>query len=104
MFYAILVQEGEGCDYTISCGTKAIKLKGSTKDECAQELVDLIKDEYSHDERRLESAKLVELRETIDLGGLYGALEAEEARRNAEQQRKKDEAAYEALARKLGKL
>ena len=42
MFIAYLEQKGEGCDYTIACGRKMIRLEGATIEEAMRELKDKV--------------------------------------------------------------
>ena len=42
MFIAYLEQEGTGCDYTIACGRKMIRLEGATIEEAMRELKDKV--------------------------------------------------------------
>lgn len=57
-YIAVLQQFGEGCDYTIACGTQMVPLKAATPDEAIAECKELLK-EY-RDERSLSSMYIFE--------------------------------------------
>jgi len=77
MFIAYLKQKYDGCDYTISCGTRLIKLEAATKEEALRELKLEVLGAYSikYDERDdgywnesiLESVCLFEVTNTKDI-------------------------------------
>jgi hypothetical protein len=71
-----LVQAGEGCDYTIACGHKMYDLSATTLDDAKKEAETLITEEFSHDERRLEEAVILEVTHiaTLNLKELYADL------------------------------
>ena len=39
MFYAHVQEMGEGCDYTIGCGHRLVKLKATTREEAEREVM-----------------------------------------------------------------
>ncbi len=87
MYKAILVQDGEGCDYTIGCGISIIDLHALSSDEAYKELKREVIGEWDEkdgrfygeymDEQRLESATLIKVIETIqpDISAWYAEAE-----------------------------
>ena len=78
MFYAHVEEMGEGCDYTIGCGHRLVKLKATTREEAEREVMqDDSEGEgryfgshwYLFGERTLRAVTLLDVRETygVDL-------------------------------------
>lgn len=66
-YYAYLKQHGEGCDYTIGCGTKLIQLLRATN---ITEAVDQLMEDYAEyfsPEEELESATVFEVNASCDI-------------------------------------
>lgn len=70
-YKAILTQAGEGCVNTIGCGQRTVDLKSNTVDDAKTELYELILEDYTGDEYRLEEAVLVQYVHKVDLITLY---------------------------------
>jgi hypothetical protein len=113
-FWMLMVQNGEGCDYTIGCGLCAEPLKAQTIEEARKEAEDFFtaRDEdgweNSHhvnpkSESALEHVVLVTASEFLPLEKWQEEYLAYRAKKDAEEQRKKDEAELERLQKKLGK-
>jgi len=66
-YKAYLKQAGEGCDYTIECGTKVIDIHAGTIEEAQIILMDIIKTEYSFDELSLSKVELYEIENIISI-------------------------------------
>lgn len=63
-YYLIMQQKGEGCDYSIGCGTKVKWLKGDTLDEAKQAVVEYFSGDGSNgygpgEHHELEDAMIV---------------------------------------------
>jgi hypothetical protein len=58
-FVALLKQAGDGCDYTIECGTKVVALDATTAEEAVIAGREMLR-EY-RDERQLESMQILAL-------------------------------------------
>ena len=58
-YLALLTQAGEGCDYTIHCGTKIVSLRAETKPEAIEEAKVLLRN-YTGD-RRLSKLSILEV-------------------------------------------
>lgn len=65
-YIAILRQTG-GCDYTIGCGINTITFEAETAKEAAFKLQDIVKENYSHEEHRLESIHFYEILSTYEV-------------------------------------
>ena len=102
-YKAYLKQAGEGCDYTIGCAQTVIEIDATSMEEAKQKLTDTIIEDYSYDERMLDSAELYECNEVfaMPVDEIYAKKEQLEQQ---EQQRKQEEAErreYERLKHKF---
>ena len=102
-YKAYLKQAGEGCDYTIGCTQTVINIEATNMDEAKQKLTAIIIEEYSYDERILDSVELYECNEVfaMPLDDIYAKKEQLEQQ---EQQRRQEEAErreYERLKHKF---
>ena len=61
-FKAYLIQDGEGCDYTIACGKKVIDIDATDLDSAYDKLFEIIEEEYTGD-NQLKSVELYEINE-----------------------------------------
>lgn len=97
-YYAYLKQSGKGCDYTIGCGNTLVAIDANDEEQAMRKLENIIRDEYSSDDKRLEKAiMLFATKAQVDLDEIYGKYDAEiEAGRNKDQ-----EATERAQLRKL---
>lgn len=59
MYYLYMKQEGEGCDYTIGCGSKLIPLVNYGTENEHQEIKKILEDHIS-DETHLSECMIVE--------------------------------------------
>jgi len=66
MYKAILVQDGEGCDYTIGCGINVYDIHADFEDDALDELHKIVINEFNYDECRLKSATLLCLTKKVD--------------------------------------
>jgi hypothetical protein len=65
-FMVILVQEGEGCDYTIGCGVRVVPLRAATVEDARVEAERMIhRDGYLDREGSVEKAVLVTAHEYL---------------------------------------
>jgi hypothetical protein len=117
-FWLLLVQEGEGCDYTVGCGMRAQPLKAQTIEEARVEAREFFHgppgDDYEEawenahyidpkSESALARAVLITGSEFLPLDTWRRDYMADCAKREAEEQRMRDEAEFERLKRRLGK-
>lgn len=79
-FKLYLKQAGEGCDYTIGCGSKMIDLEATTKEQAIKEAKDEIA-ERTHSECEIEEALLIESFDDISHFGEEVMAEKAEARK-----------------------
>lgn len=102
-YVAYLMQNGEGCDYTIGCGKKMITLESTDRESAEKELKDIIIEEYS-DEVMLSSATIIEVSDEIqiDVKSIYNEKKENEKRLKDEKQKMKDLAEYERLKKQFG--
>ncbi len=98
-FFLWLKQKGEGCDYTIGCGSKLFELKGDTPGRAVVEASQIIRD-YTHDESFLDKALV--LTATEDLSHIIQIADAELKAAKADQERAKKRQELERLKRELG--
>lgn len=85
--YAVyLEQDGEGCDYTIGCGSKLVMLDAKTAEDAIEECRRFIPAEHTH-ESEIKSATLVLVGGKLPVGDWY----AEVAQRKEAEQAKADE-------------
>lgn len=103
-YKAYIVQNTEGCDYTIGCAQKVIEIEANSLDEAKQKLFVEIRENYSHWEKRLETAELYEVEQTfsVNLKDLYKQIDSE---KEEEERRKKEDAdrlEFERLKSKFG--
>ncbi len=116
-YIAVLHQDGEGCDYTIGCGTRVEYTEAESMKEAFENFskdlywADIIEDHEGYDgnplagEMQLESMTIYQVGVTDDgemYQNLFNMLEAK-ANSAAAIQRRKDEAELERLQRKLRK-
>lgn len=104
-YIAYLKQAGEGCDYTIGCGRTVIDISANSMDEAQQKLVEIIADNYSHDETMLKTAVIYEVLQLnmVDIKVLYQKIIND---RNSEIKRieeEKERQEFERLKSKYGK-
>lgn len=101
-FIAKIFQSG-GCDYTIECGTKVIKLESTDIDDAIEEISSIISEEYTGD-FKLSKATLYEIKseQEINLKDIYdGVKKRKDDKTNAEKERK-DREDFERLSKKYG--
>jgi len=116
MFIAYLTQAGEGCDYTIDCGKKMIRLNADNRKDAIEELRlrivggvdaegnDFDDDGYGYnDERMLEEAEIFEVKEEIKvpLEKWYADAEKVEIAEKLDEEEKKERAEFERLKKKF---
>lgn len=114
MYMAILSQ-GQGCDYTIECGTKVIELKAKNKADALIELNRMMTGpegdgydvEYTIEggDGDLDTVTLLEVshREKVDLSVWKRQIKDARKKVKESQQEKEERATYERLQKKYGK-
>lgn len=98
-YRAYLIQDTEGCDYTIGCAQTVIEIEASSLEEAEKSLKKEINETYSGEsEWRLKSAELYEIKNiiSIDLDSLY---REEEEAEEKEKEKEKEEAEKQELLR-----
>lgn len=103
-FVALLKQAGDGCDYTIECGTKVVTLDAATAEEAVVAARELLR-EY-RDESALESMQILALAGSFaaPVDTWYKEFKAEADDAVAAKQRMTDYAELMRLHEKLGML
>lgn len=107
-FY-VLLQERPGCDYTIGCGAKLVRLKATTFEKAEVEVMSsgaggLGYEDYVVGEGRLDSIEIFEVANALPVDlekyriALRAAQEAERTKAVAAQER----AEFERLSKKFG--
>ncbi len=112
MYIAYLVEEGEGCDYTIACGETVLKLKATTRDEAIKELRQEIIGEWNGDEyeggygpdQRLEHVEFFEVvdKELMPISVWYSDADAFRKKQANGMAEESEKAEYDRLKIKFG--
>lgn len=104
-YKAYLVQDGEGCDYTIACGHLMIDLESNNMEDAVRELAEIIRSEYSHEETRLERAIVIEVTRTVNMSlyELYKEVQKEREEKRIKEKEAKELAELERLQKKYTK-
>lgn len=110
MFYAHVKQAGEGCDYTIGCGHKVVRLEAKTLMEAEREI--MANDEeggygsahYLTGDARLESVIILEVTKVynVPLNAYRDNLQRHEEAKAAAKKDAEDFATFERLQKKFG--
>ena len=103
-YKAFIRQAGEGCDYTIACGKTVIDLEANSIPEAMVKLYQAVKEDYSNDERRLESAEIFEVNriENIDMKEIYRQIDDAERLGQAKEEEETERKEFERLKAKFG--
>ena len=105
MFFAHIKQSGEGCDYTIACGEKVVKLRANSMANAQEEVRSMLAHDYTaRGDRHLESAIIYEVSDTfpVPVDAWYAELEAAARQREAERQTTERHQLFESLKREFG--
>ena len=113
MFYAHVKQAGEGCDYTIGCGHKIVRLEAKTLMEAEREI--MANDEegdgdgygsahYLTGEAKLESVTILEVTRAhrVPLNVYRDNLQRHEEAKAAAKKEAEELATFERLQKKFG--
>lgn len=101
MKYIYVKQEGDGCDYTIGCGSKLIPLvKYGTEDE-KQEIHSILED-YTNEENPLSECMVVE--KIQDLMDIVNSIKVERLNLKKEEEKENIRKEIEKLQRKLDNI
>jgi hypothetical protein len=103
-YIAYLVQDCEGCDYTIGCAQTVIRLDATELRKAVEELTKEIKMNYTGD-RQLSSAELYEVGQVIDidLDSLYKEIELADQEQEISDREEQERKEYERLKTKFEK-
>lgn len=106
MFYAYLIQSGEGCDYTIGCGTKLVALPLATSVESAEAQIVERYESYFGDYPEQQLSEVVIFETTnirhVDVAEHKAKRRAEKKAADALARAEKERAMYEQLKAKYG--
>jgi len=108
IYYALIKQVGEGCDYTIGCGRNWKRLEATTLEEATQEAltsVHITDFEVSNERqptREIESIQLLAVAEEHDLSAAIESKVQEDIQAWREQQRAAKLEQLKQLQRELG--
>jgi hypothetical protein len=104
--YKAYLNQGGGCDYTIGCGQTVIDIKANSMEEAKVKLIKEIQEEYSHEERQLDSAELYEIENiiSIDCKELYIAIDEAREKKIAKEQEEREKQDYIRLQAKFGNV
>ena len=100
-----MTQMGEGCDYTIACAQKTETFTADNDEAAMAHVQELIRDNYSHWETRLEKVALYRVAQELefDLHTLYCEVDDEEAEAEAKAELRRAEAALAAAQARMKK-
>jgi len=103
VYKAHIVQEAEGCDYTIGCGLNVIDLDSKTLESAKVELIKVIKEYYTGD-NQLEHAELYEINEIVemDLDMIYKEVELEDEQQELNDREEQERKEYDEVRRSQG--
>jgi len=103
-FIAHLFQDN-GCDYTIACGHKLLKITAETKTKAKHKVYLFIKENYSGGEVIISNCEIYEVigSEVIDVDKWYHTINSENQRKLDEYEEEKDLRDYERLSKKFNK-
>lgn len=105
MFLAHIKQVGEGCDYTIACGEKVVRLKAISMADAREEVRRMLAEDYTFKgDRRLQSATVYEVHDTfkVPVDAWYDELRAESTQDEAQRQQAARRRQYETLKHEFG--
>lgn len=103
-YMVILVQDGDGCDYTIGCGVKVKPLKARTVEDARAEAQHTIMSDGSLErEDAIYKAVLVTSHEDLPVESWKAGMKALRDAEEAEEQKAKELAELERLRAKYGK-
>lgn len=106
MKYKAFINQGDGtgCDYTIACAQAVIDIEADSMDNAILKLYEIIKEDYSGDERRLEEAEIYEINETFSfqMPEVYKKIDAEEQEKADAEKLAKDKETFEKLKKQFG--
>jgi len=102
-YIAYIKQDGEGCDYTIGCAQTVKRFEANSFEEAEIKLKEIIDEDYSNEEFRLEFAELFEINKNkeIDLEALYNQIDNKEEQEQQKLQEQKERKEYERLKNKF---
>jgi len=102
--YKAYLFQGQGCDYTIGCGETIIDVPANSMEEAKKKLVEIIKEEYSHEERQLESAKIFEVEQSfdIDMKSIYNKINEDREIKSKQESIERERVEFERLKAKFG--
>jgi len=91
IYKVLLTQQGEGCDYSISCGTDLVNIEAKNIEEATEKLTSLIEEVYNHDMAMIESAEIFEIRNSaiVDVSSIYSYINNKE--KDAENKKNEDD-------------
>lgn len=101
-YYAYLIQEGEGCDYTIGCARTLINFEANDDNHAKQVLSEIIKEEYT-DDSQLKKAMIFKEPIAFNVSETYAQLKGERETEKGRLQHINDMEEFERLRKKLGK-
>lgn len=102
--YMVELQQSGGCDYTIGCGLVTESLDATSEAEAIAEVTEMIRENHSHAEGRIDSATLYAVVDVIrvDVKGIYQAIAAEQKAALAAEKERKERAEFDRLQKKYG--
>lgn len=103
-YKAYIKQDGEGCDYTIGCAQTVIDIQADSIENARVKLLEIIEEDYTSLERRLDFAEIYEVGQTmrLNLHTFYNHYETKFKKRIQDVNDEKEQKEYERLQAKFG--
>lgn len=102
-YLLVMEQKGEGCDYTIGCGTRAREIEAVDREDALRQARAIVTElAPAGGDVELERALLAEGPLELPVEGWRRLAEAEQRARAAAEREAHERATYERLARKYG--
>lgn len=103
-YKAYIKERSEGCDYTIGCARTVLTIQAESIAEAKEKFSEQVRENYSHRERRLKSAELFEVGESIsvDMDELYKRIDDAAYNEQQQEKEKAEREEYERLKAKFG--
>jgi CRISPR/Cas system CSM-associated protein Csm2 small subunit len=104
-YFLYVIQDAEGCDYSIACGECLIELNALNKNDAEKEVMKKIEESFFHEDSMLRSATLYEVQNLVELNmdDVYKNIKNKKLKEKAKILKEKEEKEFERLKKKLGK-
>lgn len=107
MKYVAILNQGQGCHYTIGCGIKAIEFEAADVVDAHRVLNEIVKQDYNYDETRLQTLVFYPTNNTkhiVDVSKWYEEFQIEHNKQIEEDVKKKELEELQRLQEKYGTI